>query len=191
MRGGALVVGEVEGRGAVALVQPVLQALRYVQARLHLLVALGLLLELGDRALERAQVREDELGLDGVHVGRGVHELAGAAGLAHDVGILEEADDLADGVAVADVRQELVAEALALVRALDQACDVNELDGGRHDLRGMHHLGELVQALVGNVHDAHVGVDRGEGVVGREPALAGQRGEQGRLAHVGQTYDTD
>ena len=173
------------------LVEPRLQALGHLEARRHLLVALSLLLQLGDGALERAQVRKDKLGLDGVNVCRRVDKRAGTARLAHDVGVLEVAHDLADGIAVADVRQELVAKALALVGALHQAGDVNELDRGGHDLCRVHHLGEFVEALVGDVHHAHVWIDGGKGVVCRKPALAGKRGEQGRLAHVGKSHDAD
>ena len=50
-----------------------------------------------------------------------------------DVLVLEAADDLDDGVHFADVGQELVAEAFALARALDEAGDVDELDRRRDD----------------------------------------------------------
>ena len=48
-----------------------------------------------------------------------------------DVRVLEAADHLHDGVHLADVREELVAEAFALARALHEAGDVHELDGRR------------------------------------------------------------
>ena len=50
------------------------------------------------------------------------------AGDVHDVGVLEAAHDMRDRVGLADVREELVAEALALRRARDEARDVDELD---------------------------------------------------------------
>ena len=46
----------------------------------------------------------------------------------HDVVVLEAAHHVRDGVGLADVREELVAEALALRGAGDQAGDVDELD---------------------------------------------------------------
>ena len=53
-----------------------------------------------------------------------------------DVRVLEAAHDLHDGVHLADVGEELVAEALALARALHQAGDVHELDRrGDDDVR--------------------------------------------------------
>ena len=51
----------------------------------------------------------------------------------HDVVVLEAAHDVRDRVGLADVGEELVAEALALRRARDQPRDVDELDdGGNH-----------------------------------------------------------
>ena len=59
-----------------------------------------------------------------------------------DVRVLEAAHDLHDGVHLADVGEELVAQSLALARALDQAGDVDELDGRRNDDVG---LGDRLQ----------------------------------------------
>ena len=56
------------------------------------------------------------------------------AGDVDDVGALEAAHDVRDRIHLADVRQELVAEALALRGAGDQPRDVDELDRRRHDL---------------------------------------------------------
>ena len=47
------------------------------------------------------------------------------------VGVGEDPDDLADRVGLADVGEELVAQALALRRAADQPGDVDEPHGGR------------------------------------------------------------
>jgi hypothetical protein len=53
-----------------------------------------------------------------------------------DVVIDEAAGDEGHGVAVADVGQELVAQAFALGRAAHQAGDVDEVDPRRDDLLG-------------------------------------------------------
>ncbi len=47
--------------------------------------------------------------------------------------VVEAAHDVDDGVGLADVGQELVAQAFALGGAGDQAGDVDELDDGRLD----------------------------------------------------------
>ena len=141
--------------------------------------------------LERAHVGQDELGHDGVGIAGGVDELARSAHLTHDVGVLKVAYDLADGVGLANVSQELVTQTLALVSALHQTCDVDELDRRWHNATRVNDVGELLQAAIGHVDDTHVGVDRGERVVGGKAGLFGKRGEQRRLTHVGQAHDTD
>ena len=109
----------------------------------------------------------------------------------HNVGVAEEAHNLADGIRLADVRQELVAQALALASARHQAGDVDELDRGRDDFGGVVDFGQLLQAVVGHGHDADVGLDGGEGVVGCQAALVREGREQRGLADVGQAHDTD
>ena len=66
------------------------------------------------------------------------------------------------GVGLADVREELVAQALALAGARHEACDVHELHGGGHDARRMVDVRQRVEARVGHGHHAHVGLDGGE-----------------------------
>ena len=188
---GALLVGHLHRRSALALVEPGKQTLGDLELGHELLVALGLLLELGQLLLERTHVGQDELGHDGIGIAGRIDELARAAHFTHDVGILKVAHDLADGVGLADVCQELVAQALALVGALHQTCDVDELDRSRHDAARVNDVGELLQAAIGHINDTHVGVDRGKRVVGGKAGLFGKRGEQRRLAHVGQAHDTD
>jgi hypothetical protein len=52
-----------------------------------------------------------------------------------DVGILETAHHMGDGVDLADVGEELIAEAFALGGAANQAGDVDEGEPCRDDLR--------------------------------------------------------
>ena len=84
-----------------------------VEAFLGLLVvALGLLLERDDALLEAVEIGQHQLGLDRLDVGDRV-DLALDMG---DVGVLEAAHHVGDGVDLADVGEELVAETLALAR---------------------------------------------------------------------------
>ena len=87
-----------------------------------------------DDALEAAlgllEVGKDQLGFDDLDVGDGIHAALGV----HDVGIAMRAHDVDDRVGLADVGQEAVAQALALVGAGDQAGDVVEVDRVVHDL---------------------------------------------------------
>ena len=95
------------------------------------------------------QVGQRQFGLDDFDVGDGV-DLAGDV---DHVRVFEAAHHVDDGVGFADVREELVAQALALAGAGHQAGDVDEFDGGRQDALGLDDLGQLVQARGNeNVH---------------------------------------
>ena len=59
-----------------------------------------------------------------------------------NVRILKTADDLHDGVHLADVREKFVAQAFALRRAFDEAGDVHEFNRRRNDDAG---LGDFLQ----------------------------------------------
>ena len=101
-----------------------------------------------------------KLGHDGVGVTGGVDKLARAAHLAHNVGVLKVAHDLADGVGLANVGQELVAQAprprwrpspgLRCRRTRPSPA----INAARVD-----NIGELLQAAIGHVNDTHVRVD--------------------------------
>ena len=69
------------------------------------------------------EVLEAELGVDGRDVGDGIDRVLDV----DDVVVLEAAHDVGDGVGLADVGEELVAEALALGGAAHEAGDVDEV----------------------------------------------------------------
>ena len=154
--------------------------------RLDLLAA-QILLQLGQRVFDGLQVGEDQLGVDGVDVVGRIHLAVDV----DDVVVLEGAHDLADRVRLADVGQELVAQAFAFGGALDDAGDVDEGDGGRHDLLRMHELGEHRQTVIRQRHNAGVRFDGGERIVFRQHVVAGQCVEHGGLADVRQSDDSD
>ena len=128
-------------------------------------------------------VGEDQLGLDRLDVGERVDAAVGVG----DPGVeAVAADDVADRVGLADRGEELVAEALALRGALDEAGDVVEGDRRRHQLGAADGLPDLLEALVGDPGDRDVGLDRRERVVAGLGAALGQGVEERRLARVGQ-----
>ena len=182
-----LLVGHLHVSGAIALVQPLLKALCHVELGLEVLIALGLFLQLRQGALNGAQVSEDELRLDDVNVLVRID----AALNVNDVGIFKVTNNLADSVSVADVCQELIAQALALVCALDQASDIHKLNGCRHDATRIDNLGQLLEPCVGYVNDAYVRVDGSKRIVCGQATLAGQRGEQRGFTNVWQANDTN
>src|SRR5690606_1381383 len=89
----------------------------------------------------------------------------------------------------ADVGQELVAQALTLGGAGDQAGNVDELHGGGQHALGLDDLRQGIQARIRHRHDAAVGLDGAEREVLRGDAGLGQGVEQGGLADVRQAND--
>ena len=153
-------------------------------------VAVAGLGRLGDpvaAALGLLEVGVDQLGLDRFHVRDGVD----AAVRVHDVRVLVGADDVDDRVGLPDVGEELVAEALALVRAGDESGDVVELDRVRDDLRRLDRVRNGIESLVADRHHGDVWLDRRKRVVGGLDCDAGERAEQRRLAGVRHPDDPD
>ena len=138
------------------------------------------------------QIRHDQLQIDGLDVAQRIHGdiEAGIGHHMHDVLVVKAADNVHDGIGLADVGEELVAETCALAGALHQTGDVHEFDDSGGLLVRLVHFGQLLQPLIGNGHRAHVGVDGAEGIVCAFCAGVGDGVEQGALAHVGQTHDT-
>ena len=153
----------------------------------RLLVALlRLLHEVRHAALEGFEVGEHQLGLDGLGVRDGID----AALHVRDVAALEATQDMDDGVDLADVGEELVAEAFALACPAHQTGDVDELDLSLDLLCRLRDLGDLVEARVGDRDAADVGLDRAEGIVRRlRGSSFGQGIEKRRFADVRQADD--
>ena len=107
-----------------------------------------------------------------------------------DVFIHKAAHHMHDGVHLADMAEELVAQALALARALDQTGNIHKLDGGGGHLLRVIHIRQHVQAGIRHQHHAGIGLDGAEGIVGGLRAGLGNGIEKGALAHVGQAHDS-
>lgn len=179
--------GDACGEQRLAGLQDLLGLLDRGEDRDLLLLEAGFLRQARDGLLDGLEVGEDQLGVDRLDV---VLRRDLAVDV-DDVLVLEGPDDLADRVGLADVREELVAQALALRSALDDAGDVDEVHGRREEPLGAEDLRELVQARVRDSDHADVRLDRGERVVGRQHVVLGQGVEQGRLADIRQTDDSD
>ena len=133
------------------------------------------------------EVGVDELGLDRLDVGGRVDAALGV----DDVLVVVRAHDVQEGVALADVGEELVAEPLPLGRARHEARDVVELDRVPDDVRRLDGRGDLLEALVADGHDGDVRLDRREGVVRRLGAGLAEGVEQRGLARVGHPHEAD
>ena len=105
--------------------------------------------------------------------------------------MLERAHHVHDRVDVADVAEEAVAEALALMRAANQAGDVHDLEMLGDAALDPEQIGDAVQARVGHRHDCDVRFDGRERILRRLGGRAAQRIEQRRLAGVRQADDPD
>ena len=186
---------KIEAAGGLAGAQMVGQLLQPCGLGGSALVvaALGSLCHAASAVLHHLKVGEDQLVVDGLNIGNGVNGLGLGHVLHHmdDVVIVKAAYNVHDGVALADVAQELVAQAGTLAGTLHQTGDVHELHDGGGLFVGLPDLGQLVQPLVRHSHDAGVRLDGAEGIVCSLRILGGGDGvEQSGLAHVGQADDT-
>ena len=107
-----------------------------------------------------------------------------------DVVVLEAANHVGDRVDLADVREELVAEAFALGGAAHETGDVDEVQPGRNDFRGPGNAADLEQTRIRHRDFTDVRLDGAKRIVRRlrERGLR-QSVEQGRFADVRQADD--
>ena len=132
------------------------------------------------------EISEREFDVDDFNVGNRVD----AAGDMGDVVVLEAAHDMRNGIGLANVGEEFIAEAFAFRGARDQARDVDELHARRHHALRFDDGGEFVEARVRHGDDADIGFDGAERIVLRRDGGRGQRIEQRGLADIGQADDT-
>ena len=147
----------------------------------------GLLLELRQPGVDRLEVRQDQLGVDGLDVRHGVDRTVDMDHIVVDEG----AHDLANRIGLSNRGQELVAETFAFRCATHDPRDVDEGDRGGQDPFRAEDPSEDGKPRVGDGDHANVRLDGGKGVVGRKDLVLGQGIEQGGLAHIGQTDDSD
>jgi hypothetical protein len=89
-----------------------------------------------------------------------------------------------DRVGLANVGEELVAEAFTLCCSLDEAGDVDELHDGGDSLLRLHDLGDHDQPRIGHFDHPNVWFDCAERIVRRFRARGGERVEQGGLSDI-------
>ena len=107
----------------------------------------------------------------------------------YDVLVFKAAHDLQNRVHLADVREELVAQAFALARAAHETSDVHQFDGGGGELFGVIDVGQVVQPRIRDAHHAHIGLDGAEGVIFTRSACARDCVEKRALSDIGQADD--
>ena len=151
-------------RAGLALAQKHEAAGDEIETLLGVLVAaLGFLLQRRRALFEAFEIGEHQLGLDRL-------DIVERRDLARDMGdvvILETAHDMGDGVAFADVCEELVAEPLTLRGAAHEAGDIDEGEPRRDDFLGMGDLRQDLEPRIGHRHIADIRLDRAEGIIRR------------------------
>ena len=148
----------------LALAQQRQRALHQRQDGLGLLVpGGGALGDADDALLQRLQVGQHQFGVDDLGI---AHRVDAALHMRH-VRILEAAHDVRDGIGLADIGQELVAQPLALGGAAHEAGNVHEGEAGGNDLLGLGDGRDAVEARIGHGHVAGIRLDRAERIVRR------------------------
>ena len=148
--------------------------------------ALDALVERVEAALQAVEIGEHQLGLDGLDVGDRVVAVVDMG----DVGVLEAAHHMRDGIDLADHGEELVAKALAARCAADEPGDVHERKPRRDDFRGFGELRQHVKARIGYRNLADIGFEGAERIFRRLRRDRRCQGvEKGGFAHIGQSDD--
>ena len=144
----------------------------------------GLLLVVLERLLSELDVLDAQLLVDDLKIANGVNVTLDV----NDLGIVEAADDLEDGVDGANVGQERVSETSAGGCAAGQTSNVVDGQVSRHLRLGLVLLAQPVEALIGHDDTGLLGVDGGIGEVGRVTKVALGNGlEQRGFTDVGET----
>ena len=165
-----------------------LQAIHQGDFRQCLLIpAFGGFLLFQTPLLNTVDVGENQFGVDDLDIPNRVHRVHHV----FDIRVFKAADHLHDGVHLADVPQELIAQAFARAGALHQTGDIHEFENGRNQLLRTADFREHFETFVGNRDDALIRLDGAKTVVGRH-RLARLRDsiEQSAFPDVGKTYDS-
>ena len=94
-------------------------------------------------------------------------------------------------VDLTNIGQELIAQAFALTGTLHQTGDIHKLHPRGDQLFALAEVGELLEAVIGNRHCAHIRLNRAERKIGSLSLRIGHQGiEQGGFANVGQSDDS-
>ena len=174
--------------GTLALQQGGLVCLQHGEFYLCLLVAAhaGLLLHLLHSAFHGLKVFQLQFHVNDFLVADGIH----ASIDMHDVGVVETTQNVNDSVALADVSQELVAQALAFRGTLHESGNIDNIAHGRHDATGMDEFGQLREPFVGHTHLPHLGINSTKRKIRSLGLCARQAIKEGGLADVGESHDT-
>ena len=86
-----------------------------------------------------------------------------------DIRVLKASDYMNDGIDAPDLAEKLVSQTLALVRTLDQACNIEEFQCCRGNLLRFYDVRKLLQVVIRDGNNTDVGVYGAEGSSFRIP----------------------
>jgi len=132
------------------------------------------------------EIFEYKLGFDNFDVALGID---GAINM-DDVGVIETSDDMENGINVAYVCEELIAEAFPFVGAANQAGNVKKLQRGGSGFRGPEDLRQSIKPIVGDGNNANIGIDRAKGIVCHFSPGGCDGVEEGRFSDIGESDNT-
>ena len=107
----------------------------------------------------------------------------------NDVVVVKATYNVNNRVSLADVGEELVAQAFSFARARNQTGNIDKLDDGRLHFLRIDDFRQFSHTRIGDFNDADVGFDGTERIVCRFDTRLGQRVKEGGFADVGQTDD--
>ncbi len=84
----------------------------------------------------------------------------------HHIAVIKTAQHMQDGIALADVGKELVAQPLSPAGALDKARNVHNIHSGRDGALRFAYLREDIKPPVGNIGGAEIRLDGTERKIG-------------------------
>ena len=135
-----------------------------VELNLCLLVAThsGLLFHFLDAVLDGLEVLYLQFRVDDFLVANGVD----AAVNVHDTVVVEATEHVNDGVTLADVGKELIAQAFALAGTFHETGNVDDVANCRHDSTWVHEFGKFGQSFVRNGDLSQLSINGAEGEIG-------------------------
>ncbi len=149
--------------------------------------ALALLLGILETFGDRFHVRKGELGVDGLGITKWVYGTIDV----EDIGIVEGAHDLSDGIGFADVGQEFIAETLAFGGTFYETGDIDELDDRWDEFLGFVDSAEERETFIRNFNHTDIGVDGTERIVGAINLLLSDSREESGFTNVWEADDAD
>ena len=145
-----------------------------------------MLLCLFDFLLEEFQIGEHQLRQNQLQIAGGIDGILDM----DDVRIIEQTDDMRDGINRADMPKKLITKTFAFARAFDKTRDVDEFHRGGNRFGGMFQFDKLVDTRIRNRHDARIRLDGAEREIGGRRTAVAEGVEESGFADVRQSHKT-